>query len=173
MAEKRSHGDFPFDDAYRAAMNLQRTVTSVINELAREVVGENATEKTRDVWPFTPPPPAMDLQEDEEAITVELDIPGVPEETLDVTLNGQKLTITGERPEPTPPGEGGRKRRSERAYGRFRRDIALPDEVEADGVEAIVRGGVLTVRLPKVKAAPGHKIHVKKESPAKEEGGEG
>jgi len=79
---------------------------------------------------------------------VAMDVPGVKREDLDLSAVGDQLTVRGERRRPEYP-EGTRLHRSERSYGRFRRVIRLPADVEPQGIKARLEGGVLFVTLPR------------------------
>ena len=91
---------------------------------------------------------SVDLSETEDALELSVDLPGMEEEDIDVTLRDGDLTIRGERKDES---EETRKNyyRSERAYGAFSRTIALPCEVDEDAIDAKFKKGVLTVHLPK------------------------
>ncbi|HVM05642.1 MAG TPA: Hsp20/alpha crystallin family protein [Acidimicrobiales bacterium] len=92
---------------------------------------------------FTPP---ADVEESDDAFTVEIELPGVRKDDLDIEVAGRRLTVTGERKERQRVGI---LRRRERVVGRFHYEVVLPADVEEDGVEARLDDGVLTIRLPK------------------------
>ncbi|HBZ70017.1 MAG TPA: hypothetical protein DEP35_09895 [Deltaproteobacteria bacterium] len=95
--------------------------------------------------------PRVALSESESEIRVDADLPGLGEKDFEVLLEGDLLTLKGEkRPEHEAPG--GETRHVERAYGRFERAIMLPCEVDAERVSAKYLNGVLRVTLPKVEA---------------------
>lgn len=97
-----------------------------------------------------PATPSVDLVETEEDFRLSVELPGVDGKDVEVLLTDEALTIRGEK---KMEDEDRERRFSERFYGRFERRISLPDEVEADKVEASFRNGVLTVKLPRsVKA---------------------
>lgn len=102
--------------------------------------------------------PALNAWEEREDIYVEAEVPGLAIENLDIQVKGDEVTIAGER-KPSV-GEVTFHRR-ERGTGSFRRVVRLPVEVNADKVEANLRDGVLTLRLPKAEAAKPRKIEVK------------
>ncbi len=72
-----------------------------------------------------------------------------------------ELAVTGERKPPTV--EGGAWHRQERGYGKFSRLLALPCNVKTDEVEADLKDGVLTVKLPKSEAAKPRRLAIKAE----------
>jgi len=92
--------------------------------------------------------PRLDIHESDQELTVEAELPGVDRADLDVRLDGDLLTISGEK----------RSRRddkqhnahlSECSYGRFQRSVQLPFRPEANDVQAEFDGGVLKLRMPK------------------------
>ena len=103
--------------------------------------------------------PAVDVRETDTEYFVKADIPGVESKDLDITLDGNMLTITGTRKAEREEGNG--YRRVERFEGSFFRRIALPNVDEKADVSAKVDKGVLTIHLPKLKAKVGHKIPIK------------
>lgn len=96
--------------------------------------------------------PHIDVSENDRAITVSAELPGMDENDIEVSLAQQTLTISGEK-----KAEKENRRENyyylERSYGSFRRSIALPAEVEPEQVKATFRKGVLTVTLPKTAEA--------------------
>jgi HSP20 family protein len=102
----------------------------------------------------------LDLIETPEAWRLTVDLPGVPQDAIDISLEDGVLELRAERPVGEPI-EGEQARYVERARGTFARRLRLPGEVEADGVEADLADGVLTVTLPKASAARPRKIEVR------------
>ncbi len=96
--------------------------------------------------------PRLDVAETDEAVTITVELPGVEEEDVELTLERGLLTIKGEKKIETGTEESGR-RVVERTYGRFSRSLRLPSEIEQDRAEAQFDKGVLTVTLPKPAAA--------------------
>jgi len=87
-------------------------------------------------------------------------LPGMKREDIDVALDGNTLTLSGERKQEEEKREG-ESYRSERYFGRFQRSITLPTEVQANKIEAAYKDGVLTVTLPKSEEAKPKQIPVK------------
>ncbi|MBI3912410.1 MAG: Hsp20/alpha crystallin family protein [Armatimonadetes bacterium] len=102
--------------------------------------------------------PATDIWEDERALTLALDLPGVERESLDVQVKGDTLTIRGERPFERPEGVSYLHR--ERPQGQFVRSFTLGVPIQAEEITASYRDGVLTVTLPKAEAVRPRKITV-------------
>jgi HSP20 family protein len=108
---------------------------------------------------------AFDIAETEKAYTITGEIPGIEAKDLDVTYANGMLRITGEkRREKEEKDE--RFYRIEREYGSFHRDFCLPENVMEDKVEAMYKGGVLKITLPKTEIET-KKIEVKEEGGAK------
>jgi HSP20 family protein len=96
--------------------------------------------------------PALDATETDEGYTVTLELPGLDEKDVDVSLRDDAVTIRGEKSERTERDENGA-HWVERRYGSFRRVVPLPAAVEADAVTATFQKGVLTLTLPKAESA--------------------
>lgn len=102
--------------------------------------------------------PAVNLWETPDALHVELEVPGVKSDQLDLSVVGNQLTVKIERPELTE--EGVTYHRRERPVGSFVRVLELPTEVNPDKVDAELQHGVLTIHLAKAEAAKPRKIQV-------------
>lgn len=103
--------------------------------------------------------PAVDIYEDEQAITLKADMPGIDPDKLEIRVEGNRLLIRGER-----NFEKETKRenfyRVERAYGALARSFILPQNVQADKIDANYTNGVLTIRLPKSEDSKPKQIRV-------------
>ncbi|WP_435310843.1 Hsp20/alpha crystallin family protein [Primorskyibacter sedentarius] len=92
--------------------------------------------------------PSTDVAETDANVTIEVELPGMSEEDIDISLSGDAMTIRGEKKlenEETRKGVY----MSERSYGAFYRTIPLPPGIDTDRAEAEFKRGVLTVTLPK------------------------
>lgn len=94
--------------------------------------------------------PRLDMYETDEGFVVKAAIPGLKPEDLEITVDGNTLTIKGEVRAEEDVEESHYVYR-ERWHGSFRRTVTLPKEVLADGVEAEFEDGVLTLTLPVVE----------------------
>jgi HSP20 family protein len=92
--------------------------------------------------------PAMDLVEEDDHFVLRADLPGVRDEDVNVELEDNVLTISGERKAEQEDRKEGYYR-VERAVGRFSRSLTLPEGVDPDSIEAQFDNGVLTVRIPR------------------------
>lgn len=95
--------------------------------------------------------PSADVAETENAIEVSLELPGLDEKDVEVSLSGDVLTIRGEKKAEREETHKGLYL-SERRYGAFYRAIPIPAGVDAEKVTASFRKGVLTVTLPRTEA---------------------
>jgi HSP20 family protein len=102
--------------------------------------------------------PAVDIEEADDAYVVEADLPGVKRNDVNIELVGNELTITGEIKERERKGA---LRRQTRRIGHFEYRVTLPNQVDAEKIEANLADGVLTVRVPKAERAQRRKIEVK------------
>jgi len=105
------------------------------------------------------PYPSLNIWDERDALRVEAEVPGLRQEDLEVFALGDKLTVKGR----WQPLEGEKQvyQRQERPTGEFSRVITLPIEVDAEKVEAQLKDGVLTLRLPKAESAKPRKIAVR------------
>jgi len=92
--------------------------------------------------------PAVDIYEDEQSITLKLDVAGIDEKDIDVKLENNTLSISGERKFQSEE-KAENYRRVERRYGRFGRAFTLPQTVDHESVTAKYDQGVLKIRLLK------------------------
>lgn len=104
--------------------------------------------------------PAVDIVEDADGYTVQLDVPGVTASDIEVALDKDQLTISGERTQ-VEAAEGETWHRTERRTGRFSRTLTLPVHIQSDGIDATVTDGVLRVRLPKAAESKPRTIEVR------------
>ena len=104
--------------------------------------------------------PAVDVHEDGESLVLRAELPGVRREDVEIGIDGNVLTLKGERK--LEQEEKGRKyHRIERSYGSFVRQFQLPTNVDSTSVDAKLTDGVLTLRLPKKQELKARKIEVK------------
>ena len=100
----------------------------------------------------------VDIAELDDAYRVHADIPGVRKEDINVTIDGDQVTISAEsRREKDVRDDGGRVLRSERHYGKWHRTFALDEEVDEARAEGKYSDGVLELTLPKKAAESSRK----------------
>jgi HSP20 family protein len=114
-------------------------------------------ELPRDLSPGGSPYPRLSAFEANGMIEMVAEVPGVPESAIEITLEGDILTIQVLK---ANKDEGKRAHFGERAFGRFRRSIQIPFAPEPAKVQASLKDGLLTVRFPCVEVGRTHKISV-------------
>ena len=92
--------------------------------------------------------PRIDMSETEKELLVKVELPGMTEKDVTISINKDLLTISGEKKQEKEQTEKGWYR-MERQYGSFSRSIPLPYEIESDKAEAVYKNGVLSIKLPK------------------------
>ena len=130
------------------------TNTMEVEKQEAEVV--EGTERTRAGKVFVP---RADIIETEEAILVVADVPGVDENSIDITLEKRVLSINGQVNPATP--ENFSLTYAEYGLGDFERKFTLSDEIDQDHIEATVKDGVLRLTLPKAGPAKTRRIAVR------------
>jgi len=103
--------------------------------------------------------PAVDIFEEDQRFVLRADLPGVAAEAIDINMDKNVLTITGERNENKPADEID-VHRSERRTGRFLRQFSLPDTTSAESIAATSSNGILEISIPKQPAAQSRRIAV-------------
>lgn len=106
---------------------------------------------------------SADIEDSDEYILMSFDLPGMKEEDLKLKVEGQELTITGERKREEAKSQKSQVIFNQRRYGKFQKIYTLPETVDAKKIEADYRDGVLRVYLPKleVKKADVYDVPVK------------
>ena len=137
-------------------LNGVLTRMASLNRAMDEVVGR-ADEQYGSFWT-----PAMDAWETEHAFVVQLDLPGLTSDQVDVNFDRNTLTVRGTRGSTIPQAENGELRVffAERAPGQFSRSIRFPQYVESSKIEASFTSGVLTITVPKAEEAKPRKIQI-------------
>jgi len=104
--------------------------------------------------------PPVNLFETEEGYVLTAELPGVPPESVDVSIEGSTVILSGERKIEYSVGDGTAIHRRERQSGVFRRAFELPTEIDVDAAKATHKNGVLTLNLPKSPAAKPRQITI-------------
>src|SRR6266700_2561956 len=122
-----------------------------MNRLFRESFSPESPEEALTTTNFAPP---VDIYEDEHTITLKMEVPGIDEKDIDVRIEGNTLSVHGERKLEKEEKEENF-RRVERQYGSFTRSFTLPSSVDPSQVSAHCDKGVLKINLAKrVEAKP-------------------
>lgn len=132
------------------------TLRDEMNRLFTRTIGDQPVAKAAANATWSPP---VDVFDTPEAIVLKAELPGLKVEDVDVELDDNVLTISGER-RFEEKVEDGRAYRLERAYGSFARTMTLPQGVKAEEISATFTDGVLEVRVPKADAVKPRKIAV-------------
>lgn len=103
--------------------------------------------------------PPLEVWSSEEGLLVTASMAGIDPETLEIVIEDQTLTISGNRPSIDEP-DGARRYRQELASGHFGRNIKLPYKVDVEAVVANYSDGLLTIELPRVPEEKPRKIVV-------------
>jgi len=115
--------------------------------------------------------PATDLLESESHYVLRADLPGVSEDDINIELDNDVLTISGERKAEHQERQAGY-HRVERISGSFRRSLRLPEGVDAQAISASFDRGVLEVSVPKPEQPTPRKVQISVGKPQTIEGGE-
>jgi HSP20 family protein len=121
-----------------------------MDQLLNDLRGDQAWNET--VWN-----PAVELNDAGDNLELKAQIPGIKQDDLDVTVNRDSVTISGEY---RHENDGQNSYGSEFHYGKFSRTIGLPVGIQQDKAEADYTDGILTLRLPKVEAQGNRKVKI-------------
>ena len=136
-------------DPFREVVALQNRVNSLFQNL-------NDGENTLTTASFVP---AVDVYEDEKAVVLKLEVPGIEEKDLDVSIEKNTLTVKGERKFDKEEKEENF-HRIERRFGSFYRAFTLPSTVDNENVQASYNAGVLKLEFKKKPEAQPKQIKV-------------
>jgi HSP20 family molecular chaperone IbpA len=129
--------------------------TSAIEAQKQELSTVEEAERTRDCQCFVP---RADIYETDDQIVVVVDVPGVSENSIDITLEKNVLTINAYvEPE---EHEGYALALAEYEVGDYQRSFRLSDAVDRENIEASIKNGVLRLEMAKAKEAQSRKISV-------------
>ena len=129
-------------------------IQSEINRLFDNLLDLDAGNKARGSWI-----PIADIVENDDALVVTVELPGVACSDLVISTHGGDVILTGEKSRP-PMSSTVRAHVAERAYGRFRRVIHLGVPVNTHRAEAVLSEGTLRIRFPKVPNRRGEEVAI-------------
>jgi len=104
--------------------------------------------------------PWMDLYETDDDVVIQVALPGVDPDAIDVSVTDQTVSIQGEM-KPEDEDQDRRYVHRERRFGRFHRTVALPSNVEGSKAEATYERGILTLTIPKEEKVRPRRIAIK------------
>jgi HSP20 family protein len=145
----------PFGEFEQVSDRMQR----LLDRTFGGVLGARPSVLERGGWA-----PVADIEEQDDAYVVQVELPGVKREDVTIELVGNELAISGEVKEEERQGVV---RRRMRRYGRFEYRVMLPDQLNAEKVDASLEDGLLTVRVPKAEKAKRRQIEIKSGSRSK------
>jgi len=145
----------PFQDLRSAQDEMAQMSPMLAHALGLPAQQQGSARATITAWA-----PALDISERKDAYLVNVELPGLKPEDLDITMEDGLLTIQGERQFTSESSEQ-QFHRVERRYGAFRRSITLPAHVMAEGIQASFEGGVLQILVPKAEEAKPKRIQVR------------
>jgi HSP20 family protein len=135
-----------------------RTLTTLQDEVNRLFDG-NLGRTSREASTLSAWAPAVDIVENEKELVLKADLPDLNEKDIDVRIENNMLTFSGERKYEKDVKEDNFLR-VERAYGSFSRSFSLPNTVNTEAIKAEYKNGVLTVRVPKREEARPKQVKV-------------
>lgn len=137
-------------DPFREVQALQNRMNALFRDFNTE--GDNALTTASFV-------PAVDIYEDDKKVVLKLEVPGIEEKDLDVSVENNTLTVKGERKMEKEEKEENF-HRIERRYGSFFRAFTLPPTVDTEHIAANYNAGVLKLELKKKPEAQPKQIKV-------------
>lgn len=140
----------PFKDLIDLQKEINRLFETSFSRLPQRFVSEET---------FAP---AIDLYEDENEYVVEAELPGLKQGEIKVSVEDDILSISGEKKREKEVKEENLYR-SERFYGKFERQIVLPQNADRENIKASYKDGVLKVIIPKKEEAKPKKVDIKVE----------
>lgn len=139
----------PFGDM----LSLREEIDDLFSDFFRRVPSEGFPREG--LWY-----PAIDIEETEDAFKLSAELPGMKKEDIKISFSDGRLTMEGER-KFEKEEKNKTFHRIERSYGKFKRIISMPREVEADKAKASYEQGILTITLPKSEQAKPKEIGIK------------
>lgn len=139
-------------DPFTGMADLRREMDQIFGEFFGRTPSSMAA--TEAIWS-----PLVDIHETKDGFQLMVELPGVKQEDIQVSVEGETLTLKGERRREAEV-KGDQYHRVERSYGRFERSIVLPSVVDPGRVKATYRDGVLEIQLPKKEEAKPKAIKV-------------
>ena len=136
---------------------LYGMTTSPIFGLRREIDRLFDDTFARDGFNWTP---AVDVKENSSEIRLDLELPGLKPEDVDLTAENGVLTVRGEKKSETKEGEDNRYHVVERTYGSFLRTFQLPQGIDEDQIKAEFDNGILSIHIPKAALPQPKRIQI-------------
>lgn len=138
----------------RSLNDLQREIDRVFGRFFPSRDGDEGSSSEQAVWA-----PRTDLVETDESYRIDLDVPGMSRDDLNINYQDNQLTVSGERTSDRTD-EGEKYVRVERSFGHFYRSFTLPRTVSADDIRASYENGVLSITVPKTEEVKPRQIDI-------------
>ncbi len=139
----------PFGDM----LSLREEIDDLFNDFFRRVPTEGLPRES--LWY-----PAIDIEETEDVFKLSAELPGMKKDDIKISFSNGTLTMEGER-KFEKEEKNKTFHRIERSYGKFKRVISMPREIEPDKAKASYEEGILTITLPKSEKAKPKEIGIK------------
>jgi len=139
-------------EPFKDMSSLRDEIDNLFNDFFRKTPEERMG--THDIWY-----PALDIEESNDKIKVIAEVPGMKKEEIKLTVSEGQLIIRGERKFEKEEKDK-TYHRIERSYGKFRRTISIPKDLEVDKVKATYEQGILKVDIPKSKKTKPKEIDI-------------
>lgn len=104
--------------------------------------------------------PAVNVRETGNEVALDVELPGIDPDNVEITVENGLLTISGEKREERKEGDEGRYHLVERSYGSFSRSFTLPQGIDEEQIDAEFQNGLLTVRIPKAALPQPRRIQI-------------
>lgn len=131
--------------------SLRREIDRLFDDMVRTGDGDGTQSA---LWA-----PRTDISETEDHYTLRMDMPGLSKKDLNIELQGDTLTVSGERKSEHEENKENF-HRVERSYGRFFRSFTLPQASDTEQVKATMKEGVLTIEVPKREESKPRRIEI-------------
>ena len=136
---------------FREQNRAPRYLSNWLDEVFEDVLNDSGTRFY----------PELNVSETDRDFEISLELPGMRKEDIDISLDDNVLTVSGERKAHYEGEENGRRyHRVESRFGSFSRTLPLPNIIDRDNVSASYDNGVLTITIPKLEEKAGRKIEV-------------
>ncbi|HEV2238575.1 MAG TPA: Hsp20/alpha crystallin family protein [Ktedonobacterales bacterium] len=145
---------YHFGADQRSQQSVERHYRELVDELLRQGQHHALTHQAVQ-WR-----PATDIYETPEAIHFKMELAGMREEDIEITLYEDALVVAGRRADDAAPGSAIYYHEAQIRYGPFRAEIMLPGAVQREGVEARYENGFLCLKLPKVPGFQGEETRI-------------
>lgn len=144
---------------FREVTSLQEHVNQIFSDVFSDEVFPKMDSLEQSLLAPVSLAPKTDIYEQDDKVLLEMETPGIRQEDINLTVEGNTLTISGERKQNVEQ-KNGRHQRVERHYGRFSRTFTLPATVDTNSIQASYEHGVLHVSMSKKADARPRQIRV-------------